>query len=263
MLYLNRRAGEAVILNNAIEVRVVEVRGKTVRLGLQLPARRVGAARGGVPADPRRQRGGGADRGQPARRPGRGMSRAGSVRRWSPWSWAASRTGPRCATPSTVLDELAVPQRGADRLGAPHARAALRLRQGRARRGLQGDRRRGRRGGAPAGHDRLADHPAGAGRAGREQGAGGLDSLYSIVQMPGGVPVGTLAIGRAGCDQRGPAGGLDPGPGRPGARRRARRLARSGRPRRWPRRRTDAGRREPRSRRARRSASWAAASSAA
>jgi 5-(carboxyamino)imidazole ribonucleotide mutase len=28
---------------------------------------------------------------------------------------------------------------------------------------------------------------------------GGLDSLYSIVQMPPGVPVGTLAIGRAGA----------------------------------------------------------------
>lgn len=27
----------------------------------------------------------------------------------------------------------------------------------------------------------------------------GLDSLFSIVQMPGGVPVGTLAIGRAGA----------------------------------------------------------------
>jgi 5-(carboxyamino)imidazole ribonucleotide mutase len=27
----------------------------------------------------------------------------------------------------------------------------------------------------------------------------GLDSLYSIVQMPAGVPVGTLAIGRAGA----------------------------------------------------------------
>lgn len=27
----------------------------------------------------------------------------------------------------------------------------------------------------------------------------GLDSLLSIVQMPGGVPVGTLAIGRAGA----------------------------------------------------------------
>jgi len=28
---------------------------------------------------------------------------------------------------------------------------------------------------------------------------GGLDSLYSIVQMPPGVPVGTLAIGKAGA----------------------------------------------------------------
>lgn len=27
----------------------------------------------------------------------------------------------------------------------------------------------------------------------------GLDSLYSIVQMPGGIPVGTLAIGRPGA----------------------------------------------------------------
>ena len=27
----------------------------------------------------------------------------------------------------------------------------------------------------------------------------GLDSLYSIVQMPGGIPVGTLAIGKAGA----------------------------------------------------------------
>ena len=29
--------------------------------------------------------------------------------------------------------------------------------------------------------------------------ASGLDSLYSIVQMPAGVPVGTLAIGQAGA----------------------------------------------------------------
>jgi len=28
---------------------------------------------------------------------------------------------------------------------------------------------------------------------------GGLDSLLSMAQMPGGVPVGTLAIGRAGA----------------------------------------------------------------
>ena len=31
------------------------------------------------------------------------------------------------------------------------------------------------------------------------QSLGGLDSLLSIVQMPGGVPVGTLAIGKAGA----------------------------------------------------------------
>jgi 5-(carboxyamino)imidazole ribonucleotide mutase len=31
------------------------------------------------------------------------------------------------------------------------------------------------------------------------QALGGQDSLYSIVQMPPGVPVGTLAIGRAGA----------------------------------------------------------------
>ena len=37
MLYLSRRAGEAVIVNNAIEVGVVEVRGKTVRLGFRFP----------------------------------------------------------------------------------------------------------------------------------------------------------------------------------------------------------------------------------
>jgi 5-(carboxyamino)imidazole ribonucleotide mutase len=32
---------------------------------------------------------------------------------------------------------------------------------------------------------------------------GGLDSLLSIAQMPGGVPVGTLAIGRAGAENAG------------------------------------------------------------
>jgi 5-(carboxyamino)imidazole ribonucleotide mutase len=32
---------------------------------------------------------------------------------------------------------------------------------------------------------------------------GGQDSLYSIVQMPAGVPVGTLAIGEAGATNAG------------------------------------------------------------
>ena len=31
----------------------------------------------------------------------------------------------------------------------------------------------------------------------------GQDSLYSIVQMPAGVPVGTLAIGKAGAENAG------------------------------------------------------------
>ncbi len=31
----------------------------------------------------------------------------------------------------------------------------------------------------------------------------GADSLYSIVQMPAGVPVGTLAIGKAGASNAG------------------------------------------------------------
>lgn len=38
MLYLSRRVGEAVIINNAIEVRVVEVKGRTVKLGFTFPA---------------------------------------------------------------------------------------------------------------------------------------------------------------------------------------------------------------------------------
>ncbi len=33
----------------------------------------------------------------------------------------------------------------------------------------------------------------------QSQALNGMDSLLSIVQMPGGVPVGTLAIGRAGA----------------------------------------------------------------
>ena len=37
MLYLNRRPGEAVIINDAIEVRVIEVRGRTVKLGFSFP----------------------------------------------------------------------------------------------------------------------------------------------------------------------------------------------------------------------------------
>jgi carbon storage regulator len=37
MLYLNRKPGEAVIINHTIEVRVIEVRGRTVKLGFSFP----------------------------------------------------------------------------------------------------------------------------------------------------------------------------------------------------------------------------------
>jgi carbon storage regulator len=37
MLYLTRKPGEAVIINHAIEVRVVEIRGRSVKLGFAFP----------------------------------------------------------------------------------------------------------------------------------------------------------------------------------------------------------------------------------
>ena len=45
----------------------------------------------------------------------------------------------------------------------------------------------------------------------------GVDSLLSIVQMPRGVPVGTLAIGQVRCGQRRVAGDRHPGHARPRA----------------------------------------------
>jgi 5-(carboxyamino)imidazole ribonucleotide mutase len=55
-------------------------------------------------------------------------------------------------------------------------------------RGPQGDHRGRGRGGASARHDGVEDAGAGDRRAGADQGAVGLDSLYSIVQMPRGYP---------------------------------------------------------------------------
>ncbi len=83
--------------------------------------------------------------------------------------------------------------------------------------------------------------------------------------MPAGIPVGTLAIGEAGRDQRRPAGRRDPGAGgRRGSGRAARRLARARRPRgRRDRPAMPERRAEPLRRPAPRSASSAAASSAA
>lgn len=37
MLYLSRKIGEAIVINNAIELTIVEVRGKTVKLGFVFP----------------------------------------------------------------------------------------------------------------------------------------------------------------------------------------------------------------------------------
>ena len=37
MLYLSRKIGESIIINNSIEMTVVEVRGRTVKLGFVFP----------------------------------------------------------------------------------------------------------------------------------------------------------------------------------------------------------------------------------
>ncbi len=37
MLYLTRKVGEAIIINDTIELTVVEVRGKTAKLGITFP----------------------------------------------------------------------------------------------------------------------------------------------------------------------------------------------------------------------------------
>jgi hypothetical protein len=67
----------------------------------------------------------------------------------------------------------------------------------------RGDHRRRRRRRAPARHGGGAHARAGARRARAEPRAQGLDSLLSIVQMPGGVPVATMAIGKAGATNAG------------------------------------------------------------
>lgn len=37
MLYLSRKIGESIVINNTIELTVIEVRGKTVKLGFLFP----------------------------------------------------------------------------------------------------------------------------------------------------------------------------------------------------------------------------------
>lgn len=38
MLYLTRKVGEAVIINDSIELTIVEVKGRTVKIGFSFPA---------------------------------------------------------------------------------------------------------------------------------------------------------------------------------------------------------------------------------
>ena len=38
MLYLSRKVGESIIINNSIELTVVEVRGKTAKIGFSFPS---------------------------------------------------------------------------------------------------------------------------------------------------------------------------------------------------------------------------------
>lgn len=38
MLYLSRKLGESIIINNNIELTVVEIRGKSVKIGFNFPA---------------------------------------------------------------------------------------------------------------------------------------------------------------------------------------------------------------------------------
>ncbi len=38
MLYLTRKIGESIVINENIEVTVVEIRGKSIKLGLTFPA---------------------------------------------------------------------------------------------------------------------------------------------------------------------------------------------------------------------------------
>ena len=118
-----------------------------------------------------------------------------------------------------ILDALGIPIESAHRLGPPHAGSPLCLCQGSAEgRGLKviiaGA------GGAAhlPGMTASMTDAARARRAGRKSKAlKGLDSLLSIVQMPGGVPVGDLRHRRGGREERRPPCRRDPGAGRCGA----------------------------------------------
>ena len=37
MLYINRRAGESIVINDLIRVKIIEVKGKAIKLGFEFP----------------------------------------------------------------------------------------------------------------------------------------------------------------------------------------------------------------------------------
>ena len=98
-----------------------------------------------------------------------------------------------------ILDAVPGSARAACRVRSSHAGVDVRVRPHGGRTWPAGHhRRRGRRG-ASARHGRRANHVARLGVPVQSRALQGLDSLLSIVQMPAGVPVGTLAIGEAGA----------------------------------------------------------------
>ena len=104
-----------------------------------------------------------------------------------------------CAHATEMLERLGVPHEA--RVVSAHRTPDLLFEYAETRGGARprgADRRRRRRR-PPAGHGRRQDAAAGARGAGAVAALSGLDSLLSIVQMPAGVPVGTLAIGQAGA----------------------------------------------------------------
>ena len=104
-----------------------------------------------------------------------------------------------------MLDALRRAARVPDRLGAPHAGLARRVRRG-------GAERAASRSSSPAPAARRTCRAWSRPRrvlpvlgvpVQSRRRSNGLDSLLSIVQMPEGVPVGTLAIGKAGAANAG------------------------------------------------------------
>ena len=97
------------------------------------------------------------------------------------------------------------PARGQDRVRPPYGPTAWSQYAKSAKaQGVEGDRRRRRRRGPPARHGGGDDGPCPCWACrSNPRALSGLDSLLSIVQMPGGVPVGTLAIGVPGAKNAG------------------------------------------------------------